>query len=579
MSRFSLAALALLAACGGNDAKTGTEPTTTDVAPTTTDATTTTTIDTDTDDPTEPPAPDVTVRLGSGEARAGYITDEAALFAGVSAEGRAGDVKIYNDRVQFIIQAVGDSSYYLSDGAVVVDADIVRPEGELGRDLVDEWSPMYGLGRVMEPEALDVTNDGLNGEPAVVRARGREKALGLLEGALENEGFVPDLGLVIVTEYILPPDSYLMEVRSTLTATDGDASVNPADLLLGAPEVSARWTQGSGLADTWVTAPLFSGYIADDNGLAAGMIPAPGEATSALGYELVAALAEMAVAATPTLTIEEGESYTFSRYYGVAPSLSVLTDEALALHGTATQSQAGVVTAPDGPVAGARVNILVDDAPFTAAITADDGSYAADLPEGDVTVVVDGRGSGRFFDLPPGAVAYAPYAANGVRADVLTALEAGAPGPSAAMGRGVSTTDTLGEPAWIRIVAPDARPFAARVAFAGADPAVVDSRLVAGRPDGLAAAGWSTRGEALLAVEPGDYEVVVHRGLRHELHTESLSVVAGEEVLVLPTLSPAYDHEGWLLADPHAHASPSADGGITMEERLAVAAAVVAVVT
>ena len=40
MSRFSLAALALLAACGGNDAKTGTEPTTTDVAPTTTDATT-----------------------------------------------------------------------------------------------------------------------------------------------------------------------------------------------------------------------------------------------------------------------------------------------------------------------------------------------------------------------------------------------------------------------------------------------------------------------------------------------------------------------------------------------------------
>ena len=62
-------------------------------------------------DETTPPkgkTPDLTERLGEGEVRAGVVTDEAALFGGVSAEGKAGDVKIYNDRAQFVIQAAGE---------------------------------------------------------------------------------------------------------------------------------------------------------------------------------------------------------------------------------------------------------------------------------------------------------------------------------------------------------------------------------------------------------------------------------------------------------------------------------------
>ena len=571
-------ALCVASACrGGSDDKTSVSTSTTVDEPATTDDVTTTdevTV-TDTATDTTPPPLDVSERLGAGEVRAGVITDDDALFAGVSAEGRPGDIKLYNDRVQFVIQALGDSSYYLSDGGTVVDADIVRPEGELGRDLVDEWSPMYGLGRVLGAESLEIVDDGRDGGPAVVRVSGYEAPLGLIEGALENEGFVAELGLQITTEYRLSPDSWLLEVRSTLTATDGDVQVNPADILMGAPEVGSPYTERIGLGDGFVLDPLFTAYVAHHNDVAVAMIPSVDQPTSSLGYELLTSLADMAVAAVPMQSIADGESFTFVRYYGVGPSLSVITDAALALHGTATSTESGVVTAPDGPVAGARVNLLVDGAPFTAAVSGDDGSYEAMVPDGGaVTTIVDGRGTGRFFDLPPGSVAYAPYAATDVRDATTTALREGAPGPAWPMGRGVASSTTLGEPAWIRVVSDHALPFTARIGFAAGDPALVDDRLVAGRPDGLAAAGWSTRGELLLAVEPGSYEVLVHRGLRHELHTESITVAAGDEVLVEAALATAYDHEGWLLADPHSHASPSADGGITMEERLAVAAGV-----
>ena len=72
----------------------------------------------------------LTERLDAGEVRAGVVTDTAALFGGISAEGNIGDIKIYNDRVRFIIEAAGESNYYISYGGGIIDADIVRPFGQ-----------------------------------------------------------------------------------------------------------------------------------------------------------------------------------------------------------------------------------------------------------------------------------------------------------------------------------------------------------------------------------------------------------------------------------------------------------------
>lgn len=564
----SLFLLALVACGGGDDEKTPTTP-----GPTTPPVPTTSTPPVPTT--STPPAVDTSERLGPGEVRAGVIADEAALFGGVSAEGRVGDVKIYNDRVQFVIQSGPDSSYYLSLGGTVIDADIVRPEGEQGRDLVDEWAPMYGLGRVMEPTSIEVVADGSDGEAAIVRVTGHEVALGLIEGALEAEGFIDDLGLTMVTDYVLAPDSYLLEVRSTITATDGDASINPGDILMGAPEVGRPWVHTRGMGGPTASAPLWSAYVADDGDVAVAIVPAPEQPSSGYGFELLAELAELVAAAIPLTEIDGGTDLVFVRHYGVAPDLATLSDAALTLHGLPVDVQAGIVSAPDGPVAGARVNVLVDGEPFSVATSGDDGAYQLLVPDGaTVDVQVEGRGTGRFFDFGPGAGHYAPYASPAVRAATLDSLAAGAPGSVRASGRGVADGVGLGEPATLRILAADAGPFTARVGFQGGDPVAVDEALVLPRAGGLAAAGWATRGELVMQVEPGTYDLVVHRGLRHELVQQEVVLTAGEEVLVDVDLPLAYDHAGWLLGDPHSHASPSADGGITMEERVAVAAAV-----
>ena len=96
--------------------------------------------------------PDLVEALSDDEARAGIVTDEAALFGGISAEGQAGDIKLYNSRVQFIIQSVRPSGYYVEYGGGIIDADVIRPEGQPGRDVIDEFHVMAGVGRLMDAE-------------------------------------------------------------------------------------------------------------------------------------------------------------------------------------------------------------------------------------------------------------------------------------------------------------------------------------------------------------------------------------------------------------------------------------------
>jgi hypothetical protein len=363
-----------------------------------------------TQSPAPTPAPDLTETLESGQVRAGVVTDPAALFGGISAEGRPGDIKVYNDRVRFVVQGLRQSTFYVDVGGTVVDADITRPAGMPGHDIIDELTPMFGLGRVMMPTEIEVISDGSDGA-AVVRVTGVEAPLGLIEGALEAPGFVPHLGLTMVTEYRLLPDSWLLEVHSTITGGTTPTSIGIGDLFMGAPEVARPWAPGGGFESGELDPFTWTGFMSDTNEVAVGLIAPTGQPLTASGYELLTELADMAVGFGPVVDFTPGDSLSWSRYYGVAPDTATLSDAALALQGTATTSLTGVVDAPDGPVAGARVNVLVDDLPFAVAVTDSEGMFALDVPAGaDTAVIADGRGTGLFTDLPSGAGAWSPYA-------------------------------------------------------------------------------------------------------------------------------------------------------------------------
>lgn len=513
---------------------------------------------------------DVSERLGPDESRAGVIGSESALFGGISAEGRPGDVKIYNDRVQFVIQAARDGDYYVSQGGGVVDADLVRPEGQLGRDAVDEWNGMYGLGRIVRPDAVEIVSDGGEG-PAIVRVTGRESPMALIEGAVGGS-IIPDLGLEMTVEYTLEPGSWLLEVRTEITAT-ADAAVQPGDILFGALEAVQPWDPGVGL-DTPGKERAWTGLVGFDDDVAYAIAAEPGQTLSPGASDLLSGLVQLSLGNGPAATLVAGESTTYTRYYGVGPDLATITDALLA--GTDTDAVEGTVTAADGPVAGARVNVLVDDAPYTLAITDAEGKYHARIPTGKkYLAIADGRGSGLSLDLPDGYTHYGPYAAPSVCAATLDAFEQGAAAWPHAVGRGVGTSEsptTLGVPGWLVVTADDGLPFEARVQFQAAD-AEVDRRLFRDRPSGSAAIAWARDGEVRIPVEPGTYTLVAHRGVRYELDQRTVEVEPGEELPIAVHLPKAYETPGYLLGDPHMHASPSGDVTIPMEDRLIVAAA------
>lgn len=520
---------------------------------------------------------DVAERLGPGQARAGKITSELALFAGISAEGQVGDYKIYNDRVQFVLQSVRPGSYYIAQGGAILDADIVRPEGEMGRDAVDEWAGMYGLGRLVEAESVSVLDDGALGGPAIIRVIGHESPMLLLTGAVESPGIVTDFGLRFQTDYILPPDSQLLEVRTTVTATTQDVHIQPGDLLLGGLEVLEPWEPGVGLQ-----APAnhrsWSGFIGRRNDVALAILAEQGELTPS-SLDLLGGLVQMATGFGAFVDIPTAGTSTYARYYGVGSDLAAISDEWLARSGEASQAVDGVVVDDTGaPVAGARVNVLADGKPYTLAVSGADGAYHAEIPAAaTASVLAVGRGTGRFMDLAAGHANFGPYGAAPVREASLTSLTTVTPGPAELDGYGAAAAGsptTLVRPGTVTVDAGDGLPFEVRVWRVGAD-VTVDPQLVTPRPTGQnVALGWAIDGAVDLALEPGEYHLMAHRGITHEMDEADVTVAAGSTQTVAIELPEAYQHPGYLVGDSHMHASPSADTSIPMEDRIVTAAGV-----
>lgn len=506
--------------------------------------------------------------IPTGEVRAGVVTDPAALVGGPSAEGRPGDIVLVNDRVRFVLQGMRPGNFYVTDWGGIIDADIERDDG-VGSDVIEKWTPMVGLGHLLDPTAIEVVSDGSDGGPAVVEVTAGETPLRLLEGVLESPGFVGDFGITATHRLSLPPDSWLMEVTTTVRL-DAPVDLILADLQFGAPEYAWTWAEGAGFGAPGVGFDHVA-YLSNGDGTAWATLRADPTPLVASGLELLTELADIAIAGGPTIPAGDGREVTFTRYYGVGPDLATLTDAAATARGEVVAPVEGTVTADDGPVAGALVTVTADGAPYTVARTDADGTFTADAPGSGAARAV-GWHRARFTDVGALTGGYGPYAAGPLREAAIDALGAD---PGRVEGRGLATPEaplTLLEPATLTLTVDDGGPFSAvlRRTTAWDEP---DAAFAPPRDRSRAASGWAASGTMTLAVEPGTYDLVVFRGPRHELATERLTLEAGDDATRTLDLPSVVTTPGWLIADPHAHAAPSGDGEISMEDRLLVAAA------
>jgi len=534
-----------------------------------------------TDELIEPEPIDLTSVLGVDEVRAGVVTDEASLWGGVSAEGRIGDIKIYNDRAQFLIQGLRDGHYYVPYGGGVVDADVVRPPGQPGRDVIDEFRVMLGIARLVATQHVEVVSDGLDGEDAVVQVEGHAAPMTLVTGSLEMPDFVPDLDMNVVTQYRLAAGSPLLEITTTVTWLDETTTLQVGDVGWFATDVVDQYNQYAGLADSGMD-PGWYGAIGQQNEVAIALMAGEGVFPTTAAQTVLSEFGRFAVGFGEPVTFETGDTLTIHRYLGVANDLAGLTDAWYARRGEAVTEVSGVVEAESGGLAGARVHLVGDDGPLTMAITDDSGNWKASVPQSStVTAVATGRGSGFWTDLPVGAGWVAPYATDAVNAMALESLRNGAAEIASTRGYGISevkpVTDevalTLVEPGRIQVQIADGGSAVVRVDFANGDPVTANPQVAVGRPGNAMAWGYIVDGQMSVPVEPGDYNVVIHRGLRYEPILTAVTVGTGETIEIQADLELSYQTPGVLVIDPHSHAAPSADGGISMSHRLIVHAA------
>ncbi|MSQ01854.1 MAG: carboxypeptidase regulatory-like domain-containing protein [Myxococcales bacterium] len=518
-------------------------------------------------------APDLTETLDADEVRVGVVTDTRALFGGISSEGAPGDIKLYNDRARFIIEAVGDSSYYVDYGGGLIDADIVRPAGQPGRDLLDELAPMVSFGRVCDATSVEIVEDGEDGV-GHVRVTGPAAPMRLITGAVENEDAVPWFDLTVTTDYVLRPGQWSVEVTTTVQNHDSRPFPSSVGMLvLYAQEVADLWHPGTGFADPDGAPYAMEAIVGSHNEAVFALMASSGTLEPSPVGELISGIGAGMTAFGEAAVVPAGDSRSWTGRAGVAPDLATLEVERLEREGAIGVALEGVVTAGGSPVPGARVHALdVSGNPVTIGVTDADGRYSVSAT-GAVTVVAAGRGPAIHPDL---AIGHGNVSAYDRSADnVLESLAAGALPIPFAEGYGVSAAGTgdlaLQPPGTLTVTIADGGPAGVLVDFASADPGA-DERLVPGRPSGHAALGYVRDGQLSLPLEPGSYLVTVHRGVRYELVTSQITIESGGTAEVAAALTRAYEAPGVVTMDPHSHASPSADGDISMEDRIMVAA-------
>ncbi len=546
-----------------------------------------------------PPEVDLTEPLGPDEARCGELTEDhaGAFIGGTAGESRPGDYLLYNDRARFVVRGPRAGHFYVGNPGSVIDADIVRPEGQADRDGLDDLMTMVGLPRLFVADSFEVVDHGLDGGPAVLRVSGTDASFGFLEGAIEAPGLFAPRGLDIVQTFTLHPGVPVLEITTTVTNPTGEElQLDVADAGMIDLAAWSGFVAGTGFGDEPPSGDRsMLAMVSHRNDLALATYPPSGtledSALTGLGDEF-----DIVLAVVDTLELAPGESGSSTRLVGVARDLATLERHRRALQGLATGTVEGTVTAA-GPVAGARVFLTdLEGDPVMVAVTDDEGAFRIDAEPGPWQLVATGDGNNEQMDFPEAYGAYGCYAHDSSNELALRAFsdpDGATPTPLAqgygrsepvavtvAEGETAQRDLTLTEPATLRLRVEDqdgdAIPAGVLISFSPGftDPQPPDDRLGEHYPRGGARkAAWVLDGEMDVPIAPGTYDVVAHHGFRHEIdRADGVELAAGETEQITLTLAEAYETPGWVSADLHCHSSPSLDGACTIEERLATVA-------
>jgi len=461
------------------------------------------------------------------------VTDPADLVGGPFAGGEVGDFVLENSRARFVVRGGVEPAFWGPYGGNVIDADVRRPTGEAGHDLLGELIPVFGMLRTFRPSTFEILDDGSGGS-AILRVSGTDAGIPIIDSAVATK----PLHLAIVLEYRLEPDRPWLEIRSTVT-NPGDAAVT---VLTGAVPMwqdrLVKYYDGLALEDD---APAVKSGLPSVQALASdvayALVAGQDQALSApINIQGVEALQ----VAKPTLA--PGATDTRTLYLAVAGGDALDLSEA-----TAAVRLAAAPVPVRGSVTGLPVEVALRDV-LVVAQDAQGKAVAATVPDRE----------GRFdLGLAPGG----PYAfevrvreLGSSRVEGVTVASEGFEPPALAA-PAIAVLEAACHPS-------DAAglDLPCRVALQPGPAAALDAPVVSER--------FAGPGRHRFAVPPGTWTVTFSRGFEYELDRHDVALAAGGEAAVTGSLVRSVDTSGWVATTVHVHSELSMDSDLPLDLRM-----------
>jgi hypothetical protein len=513
--------------------------------------------------------------LAARRSGACWLPDGGPFLAHESRGARPGDVLMQSTLARFYITGAPGADGYVPFAGWVVDADLVRGEGEMDGDGVDGYYPVVNVAP-LGADAVTIVSDGSDGGDAIVRVTG---ALVEVPAVLSIQRAAPRPVPVAVTlTYSLGPDDRALRVTTWVANTSSaNQDVDIGDVVLFGDDEADAYALPGGL----------------DGSSAAREVDAIGSSHEwrALTYALFAEEDRLHLFSGSTVsdqigagdtgmwgstlvrqTLAPGQELRGVRYLSVGPDISTALSPRLDRAAVELGSLAGRALAGIQPVAGARVSVFADatlSEMVGQAVSDRTGAFELAVPPGRYRVVATGRSNGEYVEVPERTRELADgFTPSAVREVVVEA------------GRSSSVDLELGRPAHAVIAVTDGEgaPIAAKVTFQ-AENGLPAPLLAAGERVPYASLGirqivWLPAGTAELDLEPGIYTVIASHGFGAELDVqEHVELAAGETTELGLSVRDVIDAADHVAIDTHVHGVYSQHGEATLSERLVTAAA------
>ena len=470
------------------------------------------------------------------EARAGRITRADQLPATTLGleTWNVGDYVLANDRVAIVIEDVGASQLYDPWGGRPVGIALVDNGAMVQPADFGELFLMIGRTTVVT-EAVTVVNDGSNGQPAVVRARGRLAPLPFLDFLLS--GFLSDdfRDLEAAIDYSLAPGAEVVDITYHIrSARPGDT---PSGTQIHGLMYTKRMTPAvPGLGFTEDIAGANWAQLIDDDGASWAYAAANGLLGGSLAQSgFVGAINETwtiprcAVTTRPHARIAIGGP----GLDGLAQTLARIDGQTMrAITGTVTGIPAGTTARVHATVPGTPRDTYLTRAPVDAT-----GAFTLHVPVGaavTLTAVVPAAG---------------PVGTTDVAADATSATIALPPLAAVQIDRVVDDAGAA-IPARVQILPDLTGPALVEVPDYFGEPAPPGGRFTVRFHDGS---------PMRIPLVPGAYHVVVSRGPEYELYERDIDADAGQAFPLAPVLDRVVDTTGTMCGDFHIHTIRSND--------------------